>query len=117
MNLLRAAGLVEAAPVASVPDVVRPALVDEAIRFLRVGTLSLAEWGDLEPVEKAAFTEAAETVLAERAAAHGFASVSEMHARAVASKSDGGASLKDALLARAVDGMARAAPGEPSVPS
>lgn len=93
------------------------ALVAEAVRFLRCGTLTLTEWTAQMPCEKEALVEAAETVLAERAAAHGFASLSENHAKHVASRSDGGASLKDALLDRAVRELAGKAQTEPSVPS
>lgn len=113
MRLLKASGLL----VVPTEDEVRAGgawaqLVASAVAFLRVGTVSATEWADLEPVERAAMTEAAEVVLSERAAAHGFASQSAEAAMAVGARSDGGATLAQSLLARAVADAARRVPDE-----
>lgn len=91
-------------------------LVGEAIRFLRVGTLTFREWVGLMPVEQEAFQEAAEVVLAERASVHGAAAQSMESAMRVGARSDGGGTLADALLKTAVAGLAKAAPDAPAVP-
>ncbi len=91
-------------------------MVGGAIRFLRVGSLSWTDWVGLSPVEQEAFQEAAEVVLAERAAVVGAAAQSPEAALAVGAKSDGGSGLAEALLRTAVVGMARGEPARPSVP-
>jgi hypothetical protein len=117
MRLLKASGLLVVPTEAEVRAAgAWDGLVEAATAFLRVGTVSATEWADLEPVERSALTEAAEVVLAERAAAHGFAAQSTEAAMAVGARSDGGRTLSSALLARAVAETARAAPHEPPVP-
>lgn len=119
MRLLRAAGFPVASPTVDDVNAVTGGmerLVGEAIRFLRVGTLSLADWVDLTEVERDAFTEAAEVVLAERASVHGAAAQSMESAMRVGARSDGGGTLADALLKTAVAGLAKAAPDAPTVP-
>ena len=118
MRLLRAAGFPVASPTTDDVNLVTGGmdrLVGEAIRFLRVGTLSLADWVDLTAVERDAFQEAAEVVLAERASVHGAAAQSAEAALAVGARSDGGGGLADALLKTAVAGLARAEPSAPPV--
>lgn len=114
MNLLKASGLL----VVPTADEVRAAgawdrLVEAATAFLRVGSVTAAEWAALEPVERAALTEAAEVVLAERAAAHGYAAQSTEAALMVGARADDGKTLAGALLSRAVMNAARRAPTEP----
>ena len=101
MNLLKASGLL----VVPTADEVRAAgawdrLVDAATAFLRVGSVSASEWAALEPVERAALTEAAEVVLAERAAAHGYAAQSTEAALVVGARADDGKTLAQRKLAR-----------------
>lgn len=118
MRLLLAAGIVAIPTVEEVQasEVAWRRLVVEAVRFLRVGALTLSDWERMTTVEREALGDAAEIVASERAALTGLASQSTEAAMRVGARSDGGASLAEALVQRAAADIAARAPGEPSVP-
>lgn len=93
MRLLLAAGVVRASDVeesAKAPAVVE-ALAAEALAFIHAGgVLSLADWCDLLPCERAAFLAARRAYDAERAVWGAVASMSPHGAAEVAAPADGG---------------------------
>ena len=118
MNLLRAAGLVESAPLdlAEKSPEAFARMVSEAVDFLRAGgVVSLRDWCELSEPERGAMVEAGNVVATERAVAVGLASQSPQAAATVAKAVDGGETLRNMTLAQMTAHVAAKVPTEPSV--
>lgn len=87
-TLARLAGVAD--PLAIDADGLRN-LIDESLNFLRCGgVVSIAEWCEMSPAERAALVEASEMLIAAKASVFGMAGSSPAVAAAIGSRADGG---------------------------
>lgn len=115
MNLLHAAGILRGPTTEEVHsnEVAARRLLEEAADFLRAGgVVTIADWKDLEDVERAALVQAGGIVAAERAARIGAATQGPAGAAAVLAEADGGEALAQVQLRETVSRVAAAAQGQ-----